>query len=156
MSRRLISRLLLGATILLFILWGLSLCRYSEFTFSNRFSNFTFSGALYSGTAILKLDPHDSNDIPFQGSSVPVTSLDCQLQDAYTPFGRLGIGRVSAVGCSAGPGRCNYFLDVPIWLLYLTVVGFAFGFACFSVNRSTQFKETIKGQAYDNKGTGLQ
>ena len=139
--RRLFWRLLLGATFSLAILWCLSLRSYSEFTFSPRVSNFSLSGAFYSGTVSLALNPYDQVGYPFQASSIPVASLHHQIRDAYNPFGGLGIGRIPTRGVGEGVGHFNYFLELPIWLLYLAFVGSVFWFIRLSMNRSSRVKE---------------
>lgn len=136
--RRLFPNLLLGATLSLAVLWWLSLRSYSEFTFSPRGSGFSFTGVFYAGTVSFGLNPYDQSRYQFHSSSIPSASLHYQIRDAYGPFGGLGIGRVPTMGVGEGIGHFSYFLELPIWLLYIAFVGSAFW---FSMNRSSRIKE---------------
>jgi hypothetical protein len=135
------SKLLLGATFSFAILWWLSLRTYSEFTFSPRISNFSLSGVFYSGTVRLELNPYDQSGDQFHTSSIPVASLHHQIRDAFGPLGGLGIGRVPTRGIGEGVGHFNYYLELPIWLLYIIVVVASFSFIRGIVNRSSRVKE---------------
>ncbi len=135
------ARLFLGSAIILAGLWLLSIRYYSECAFSSRSGNFTLSGTFYSATVGVVFEPHDSREHQFRGTSIPVTSLHHQLRDRTSPSGILRLGRRPTEGCGAAPGHFDYFLDMPIWLIYIAVVGVAFLLGRFSITHSTRAKE---------------
>ena len=145
--RRLFRWLLAGGSISLLILWGLSLLIISEITFSPRVGNFSLSGSIYSGTASLALNPYDQASSTFQASSIPVASLHHQIRKAYHPFPKPEIGRVPTMGCGAGTGHFNYYLNLPMWVLYLAFVGSALWFYRCTLRRSSHVEEIALARA---------
>ena len=139
--KSLFARLLLGSAIILAGLWLLSFRYYSECAISSHAGNFALSGTFYSASIGVVFEPHDSREHQFRGTSIPVTSLHHQLRDTSSPFGVLRLGRRPTESCGAAPGHFDYFLDMPIWLIYIAIVGLAFLFGRFSITHSTRAKE---------------
>jgi hypothetical protein len=140
-ANRLIRLLAISGLLILALSWWFSFFRYSEFDFSPRSSNWTVSGSFYAATLSVSLNPHDQARYLFSSSSNPPTRFNEPVRDAYGLFGGIGLGRVPTRGCGEGVGRFNYYLDLPIWLLYFAFIGSSFVFVSYSMNHSSRVKE---------------
>jgi hypothetical protein len=140
-ANRLIRFLAIGGLLILALSWWFSFRRYSDFYFSPRSSNWTVSGSFYAATFSVSLNPYDQASTLFSSSSNPPTRFNEPVRDAYGLFGGIGLGRSPTRDCGEGVGHFNYYLDLPIWLLYFAFIGSSFVFVSYFMNRSSRVKE---------------
>jgi hypothetical protein len=141
--RRLFTNLFLGSTLALAVLWWLSLRNLYEFIFTPRIGSGSLLGSFYSATVGLGLYPYDLYRQHFMRACIPASSLNFSKGDLHGPLGRIGLGRVSATGISEAPGHFIYYLELPIWLIYILFLVAAFTLIKLFERVSARRKEKI-------------